>query len=66
MTGKNISAPVKYLYGQRVIVGDMICTVIRTPKGHEAHRSFVWVRDPDGIQSVRLKLDVKPLPNGQL
>lgn len=63
----NKAGPRNFMIGQRVIVGEQqIMTIVPPPKGHESKRHFVWVRSIIGIEHEELKINVQPLPNGQL
>lgn len=54
-----------FLIGQRVIIGDEICTVVK-PETCRTHFG-VWVFVPSrGYASDYALTSVKPLPNGQL
>lgn len=56
----------QYLIGQRVIVGNEICTVVAPPKGQREHFGK-WVFVPSrGYASDYALTSIKPLPNGQL
>ena len=57
----------KFLIGQRVIVGGEICTVAAPPEGSWSQDNKVWVFRPSkGFASEFDIHNVKPLPNGQL
>lgn len=58
--------PYDYLFGQRVISGDEIVTVIRPPRGEKYDLSRIWIRTINGLEQWRAIENVRPLPHGQL
>lgn len=55
-----------YFIGQRVIMGNEICTIVSPPKGQRAHFGM-WVFVPSkGYASDYALTSFRPLPGGQL
>lgn len=58
---------IKYFIGQRVIVNDEICTVVKPEKGKREESGYIWVFVPSRkYASNYAEHNVKPLPNGEL
>ena len=60
-----------YLIGQRVLYGNVICTVCvpypKQQKSNTTEDTEIWIDNPEkGYKHFVSKDNIKPLPNGQL